>query len=319
MTSRGRIAVAAFALLALAVFAWVPLQGLGARIIVDAPNRGMPEPAPRPGEVRVAVGPPAASIALEILEVPSPRGTVFVLHGIRAAKEWIRGWGEMLNHAGFRAVMVDLRGHGRSTGDVMSYGAVEAHDLRQVLDALEVQGKVSGRVGVMGVSYGGSTAIAWAGADPRVAAVVAVAPFASLRDVVPDYLPIPLPRSFADACVERAARRGNFDPDLGSPITAIGATRAPVLLIHGLADARIRASHSERMAAVAPNRTELHLVPGAGHESIVGDPTGIIRTRAPAWFTAHVAAAGERAGLPREEAEVPSAEHGDPRSALMPP
>ncbi len=266
-----------------------PLQCVGARIIAISPNHGLAEPPPRADEIRVSVGPPAASIAVEVLDVPSPRGTVFVLHGIRAAKEWVRGWGTLLNAAGLRAIMVDLRGHGHSTGDFMSYGVFEARDLVQVLDALESRGQIAGRVGAMGTSYGAATAITWAGIDPRVAAVVAVAPFASLRDVVPGYLPLPLPKSFADGCIARAGRLGGFDPDRASALDAIATGHAPVLLVHGTKDSRIHFSHSERLAAAAPGRCELHLVAGAGHDSIMGDPDGTIRNLAPSWFTRHLA------------------------------
>lgn len=138
--------------------------------------------------------------------------------------------------------------------------------------------------------HGAATAITWAGIDSRVAAVVAVAPFASLRDVVPGYLPLPLPKSFADGCIERAGRLGGFDPDRASALDAMATGHAPVLLVHGTKDSRIHFSHSERLAAAAPGRCELHLVPGAGNDSIMGDPDGSIRNLAPSWFTRYLAA-----------------------------
>jgi dipeptidyl aminopeptidase/acylaminoacyl peptidase len=236
----------------------------------------------------VSVGPPSASLSIDIVDTAEPRGTVFVLHGIRAGKQWLRGWATMLAEAGFRAVLVDLRGHGRSTGDWMTYGVVEARDLSQVLDALEAKGLARGRVGAMGTSYGAAIAIEWAGIDPRVAAVVAVAAFSSLRAVLPGYTPVPLPSAFVDGSLARAGARAGFDPDLASPLAAIAETRAPVLLFHGREDERIPFSHSEHLAEAAGDRAELVLVPRAAHESIMNDADGSIRTRAPAWFAKYL-------------------------------
>jgi pimeloyl-ACP methyl ester carboxylesterase len=284
---RRRLAAIALAVLALTLLGWRPAKEAAVSALVVAPNHGAAAFAPVPGEVRVSVGPPAASLSLELVDTEAPRGTVFVLHGIRAGKQWMRGWGEMLRDAGLRAVLVDLRGHGRSTGDYMSYGVVEARDLSQALDELEKRGLVAGKVGAMGTSYGAATAIEWAGIDPRVAAVVAVAPFESLRAVVPGYTPVPLPASFVDRCIDQAGARAGFDPDLASPLSAIGKTRAPVLLFHGREDERIPFAQSERLAAAAPDHAELVLVPRAGHESIMNDETGVIRARAPRWFVEH--------------------------------
>jgi pimeloyl-ACP methyl ester carboxylesterase len=266
--------------------AWRPIQRAGASAIVVAPNRGKPAPSPLSTELRVEVGPPQASLSLELVDPasPAPQGTVFVLHGIRDTKASMRGWGRMLAASGLRAVLVDLRGHGRSTGDWLSYGVVESRDLTQALDALTARGLVVPPVGAMGISYGAATAIEWAGIDPRVAAVVAVAPFASLRAVVPGYVPVQLPPSFLNGAVDLAGALGGFDPDDASPATAITRTRASVLLIHGDADARIPFWHSEVIAAAGRGHAELVIVKGAGHNSIPSDPDGTIARRAPAWF-----------------------------------
>jgi pimeloyl-ACP methyl ester carboxylesterase len=226
-----------------------------------------------------------------VIEPPTPRATVFVLHGIRDHKESMLGWGRRLATAGYRAVLVDARGHGRSSGDYLTYGVVEAHDLSQVLSALAAQGLAPPRVGAMGVSYGAATAIEWAGADPRIAAVVAVAPFASLRDVVPVYarLMFPgigalLPNFLIQAAVERAGRTGAFDPDLASPADAITRTHAPVLLVHGSADHNIPPKHSEAIHARSPDHSELVILDGETHDTIAADKSGVLWERALAWF-----------------------------------
>ena len=263
-----------------------PLRQWGADSIVRAPNRGELAPTRGDGELVVAVGPPAATLSLEIVDAKgAPRGTVFLLHGIRADKSQVRGWARMLADAGFRAVLVDLRGHGRSTGDWLSYGVVESRDLAQVLDALDERGLSVGRVGVMGLSYGAATAIEWAGMDSRIAAVVAVAPFASLRAVAPGYAPL-FPASFVESAIDVAGYEGGFDPDEASPDRAIRRTSAPVLVIHGEDDGSIPPWHSKQICAAGGDHAELLLVPGEGHRSITD--AAVVRGRSAEWFARHL-------------------------------
>ncbi len=256
--------------------------------LVRSPNYHVKAFAPIPGEIRVEVSSPPASLSLELMNVEAPRGTVFVLHGIRDRKESERGFGRQLQERGFRAVLVDLRGHGRSTGQWLSYGVIESQDLKRVLDDLTERKLVDGSVGVMGISYGAATAIEWASIDPRIKAVVAIAPFASLRAVVPGYSPIELPSSTLNGIIDDAAKEANFDPDLASPSAAITKTKAPTLLIHGRDDSRIPFWHAVEIADAGGGHTELIVVPGEDHDSIGADRTGTIRDRGFGWFVKHL-------------------------------
>ncbi|HEX9102273.1 MAG TPA: alpha/beta fold hydrolase [Polyangia bacterium] len=251
----------------------IATERLGAHAIVDAPNRS--RTVPPGGGQTIPVGPPAAALSIAVVEPKlPPRATIFVLHGIRDRKESMRHWGDHLAEAGYRAVLVDSRGQGHSSGDWLTYGVQESRDLSQLVDALHVDGPV----GVMGVSYGGATAVEWAAREPRVRAAVAVAPFASLRDIVPIYTPrtIPLvgwlvPRFVQMRTVDAAGRLGGFDPDAASPLWAAHATHTPILLIHGKNDATVPLHQSELIAAGAPSVT-LTALDAQDHDHISGDP-----------------------------------------------
>jgi pimeloyl-ACP methyl ester carboxylesterase len=201
---------------------------------------------------------------------------VFLLHGIRSHKESLVEVAEHLARGGYRAVLVDSRGQGRSTGEWLTYGVQESRDLSQLLDALHVPGSMP--VGVMGASYGAATAIEWAGREPRIGAAVALAPFASLRDVAPGYVrrALPgigrvLPMALVQATVNAAGRMARFDPDEASPVRVIAARDVPVLIFHGTADDHIPAMQSRFLATTAPEHTSLVLLEGQGHNGIAGD------------------------------------------------
>ncbi|MFO0675271.1 MAG: alpha/beta fold hydrolase [Polyangiaceae bacterium] len=264
--------------------ALVAFPRVGADVLAKAPNFGKGPPPSVPGEFRVGVEGDTLSLSVAILEAPSPRGTVFVLHGIRDRKESMRGWGDSLVRAGFRAVLVDSRGHGRSTGDYLTYGVRESDDLVRVLDALPARGVTTGPVGALGFSYGAATALEWSGKDPRVRAVVAVAPFASLRDVVPGYLPFPVPKALVDDAVDRAGVLARFDPDDASPERGFARGHATALFLHGRDDTRIPPWHSRRIAHGAQDRATVVVLEGETHESIVRDVGGALGARVPSFF-----------------------------------
>lgn len=279
-----------------------------ARAIVLAPNAIRPiDPSEDPGPadlarlgvdhaLRIEVGPPPATLSAWILDPKSeeraaPRGTILLLHGIRDGKRSMLGLARTFAAAGWRAVALDLRGHGRSSGEWLTFGVTESSDLSKVADALEVRGLVAGGVGAFGHSYGGAVAIQWAAVDPRVKAVVAVAAFTSLREVVPRYLRRYLPlvgasisRARIDEVIERAGSLAGFDPSAASPLEAIARTRAPVLLVHGRDDRKIPCRHSEALHAAAGDRGRLILLDREGHDSIARDRTGLVARESAAWF-----------------------------------
>jgi pimeloyl-ACP methyl ester carboxylesterase len=262
---------------------------LGAAAIVRAPNFGRPAASVAlPGEMLLQVGPPTATLSVEIVDTANPRGTVFLLHGIRNSKQSMRGWAQLFARRGYRTVLVDSRGQGRSSGDALTYGVQESRDLSNVVDALDRAGKIAGPIGVFGHSYGAATALEWAGRDPRVRAVVAVAPFASLREVVPRYTPLRLPASVVNHAIDRAGREGGFDPDLASPLEANRTAHAAVLIVHGSDDAKIPVAQSHEVAAAGADHTTLVVVDGAGHDDVMGSPGADLANRAPDWFDAHL-------------------------------
>jgi dipeptidyl aminopeptidase/acylaminoacyl peptidase len=239
------------------------------------------------------VGSPSAELASWVIEpaLEPIRGTILLMHGVRMSKESLVRVGVALSDAGYRAVLLDLRGHGESSGRYLTYGEVEARDASAVLDAVASPSRPLGCVGAYGFSYGASVALELGALDPRVKAVVAVSAFSSLRSVVGDYkekyLPLPLsllPDVWFDAAVDQAGLLASFDPDGSAPLVAVGRSPANMLLIHGAADTQVPHRHSRALADAAGDRAVLVSVPGAGHDDMPADATGIVRRETLAWF-----------------------------------
>jgi pimeloyl-ACP methyl ester carboxylesterase len=301
-------------LLVVLVAAWATRARWLPYAIAGAPNAGktptqldegdsLPAGAAgRSRDLRVEVGRPRASLSVRILEPArdvstaatastAAKGTIFVLHGIRDSKRSMVGIGEAFRRAGYRAVLVDLRGHGRSTGDWLSFGDREGRDLKEVADALAVEGVLALPLGVYGPSYGGAAALQMARRDPRVKAVVTVATYTRMRDIVPLYAERVAPRwlltnADVSAAIERAGVLGDFHPDDADSVAAIASTAAEVLLIHGRADASIPWQQSQSLHDAASSHSRLLLLDGLDHRTIMGDAT-VVRESV-AWFDQHL-------------------------------
>lgn len=114
----------------------------------------------------------------------APRGTLFLLHGYGVDANTMLQWALTLGGDGWRCVLVDLRGHGDSTGKQVFFGARESLDLGQLANYLERHGELSHPMAVLGASYGGALALKWAGEDARLDRVVSLTPYAELEPAV---------------------------------------------------------------------------------------------------------------------------------------
>lgn len=112
------------------------------------------------------------------------RGTVVLLHGYGLNHESLIPWALRLGEAGWTCILVDLRGHGHSDGDRITFGLQESTDLTALMDELVGRQQAEWPVNVVGVSYGAAVALRWAGQEPRIRAVVAITPYDRLGAAV---------------------------------------------------------------------------------------------------------------------------------------
>lgn len=237
-------------------------------------------------------------------EVPYA-GTVIVLHGIYAAKEAMLHWALYLAERGYRCVLVDLRGHGESTGDRITYGAIETHDLKLLLDELQRRGLAGDHVGVLGISYGASIGLMLAAQDDRVATVVGLQPFADAREAVPEFVRASFPKiaaklsedDFSQALI-RAEKLGSFSWTTVDVRQAVKELKVPILLFHGAKDNWLNPRHSCELIALAAKDSRLVILPEDNHITLSFrlDP---VAQEVAAWLRDHLT--GSRVNEPSEE------------------
>jgi pimeloyl-ACP methyl ester carboxylesterase len=202
---------------------------------------------------------------------PDRHATIFVLHGYMLNKETMTGWAFFLAQAGYRVVLVDLRGHGQSTGNSVSFGKYETEDFRQLLDYLADRHLCDGAVGVLGYSYGADLALHWAAHDSRVRTVVAIAPFDDPRDAIERFsreMKIHITRRAVEKATVLAAEKMDINWSDWTGEAAMRQVHMPVLLIGGGKDTISRPDDIAAMQKTAAGETSVIEIPAANHAVI---------------------------------------------------
>jgi len=200
-------------------------------------------------------------------QLPAP-ATVLLLHGYGMMKEGMAPWAFQLAQAGYRVVAVDLRGHGHSTGNRIGFGKFETTDLSQVLDALRERGLCDKSVGVLGVSYGATLALHWAAREPRIQAVIAIAPYDDPEVAFERFARmanLPFPRRVIRRAASSAAARLDLEWSDWSGVAAISRLKQPVLLITGGKDPICPPEDLQRLQAAALGKAATFVLPDANH------------------------------------------------------
>lgn len=246
----------------------------------------------------------------------NPNGIwVLLFHGQADNRVGTIGQSEFLLRAGYSVVMMDARAHGASEGSLATYGWLERNDTRAIIDALlasersrilftlarerhlpdaPISSPVPTHIFALGESMGAGIVLQAAAADPRIEAVVAEAPFASLREATYDYAGLQkypwLGKTFfvpgAWTLLYHGERIAGFPAAEVSPQHAVAARPFPVLLICDEKDVVLPCRHAERIYSAARGPKELWEVPVAFHTAAYGFAPEEFRRRVLSFFAA---------------------------------
>jgi len=201
----------------------------------------------------------------------SPLGTILLLHGYGVAQFSMVPWALLLAQQGWRCVLVDLRGHGKSTGRQIYFGVKETRDMSQLLDALARDKKMAQPVAAVGESYGAVLALRWKTVEPRLHSVVAIAPYASLSNTVMN-----IRREYADwvpkAMVESGLKKLpcvlQIPADEFDTTTVLKRKPVRALFVAGGEDRITSVKEVESLRSLALPGSKLIVVPDATHEAL---------------------------------------------------
>ncbi|MBI1879621.1 MAG: alpha/beta fold hydrolase [Chloroflexi bacterium] len=192
---------------------------------------------------------------------------IVIVHGIHANRAYLLPQAKILAQAGYQLLLFDLRGHGLSEGNMVTYGGREALDVEAAVDYLAALPNVK-HIGALGHSLGGAAVVRAAADDPRLQALVIQSSYSSLAQVVDESFNrfAVLPRwPLAPLVIALAEFRTGIDAERINSLHDLAMMPArPVLVIHSADDDLFPPHYAQEMYDAARGPKELWIIDRAG-------------------------------------------------------
>ncbi|MEI6342630.1 MAG: alpha/beta fold hydrolase [Verrucomicrobiota bacterium] len=201
-----------------------------------------------------------------------PQGTVVLLHGYGLSQGSMLPWAFWCGDRGWRTILVDLRGHGRSTGRRISFGPVEVAEIQALLQHLDQPEPLPRPIVVLGMSYGGALALRWAASSPAIHSAVALAPYPRLGPAAErlraDFAPA-FPSFLLRQAMASIPRTLAVPPQALDTIASLQPRPPRALLVASDADVIAPPRDVEELHAACGDGSALMVVHGVSHEELM--------------------------------------------------
>lgn len=195
------------------------------------------------------------------------KGSILLLHGIRANRLQMLGRARFFHGIGYSVLAIDMQAHGESPGERITYGARESMGVGAALEYLKAS-RPGRQIGVIGVSMGAAALVLSRPGAPELSAVVLESMYPTIEEAVADRIAVHAgnwARAFAPLLLWQLPLRTGVDASQLRPISAIGSIHAPLLIAAGSSDPDTTLAETRRIFEAAPAPKELWIVEGAGH------------------------------------------------------
>ena len=193
---------------------------------------------------------------------------ILLLHSVRSDRREMLGRARFLFEAGFSVLLIDLQGHGESSGEYITFGVREAQGVRAATQYLREKTN-NQKIGVIGMSLGGAATLL--GEAPIIVdAVVLEAVYSDIKKAVQNRLAI---RFGKIGEILEPLLTWQIEPRLGipleklSPVNAIVELKVPVMIIGGSDDRHTLLEESELLFKQASEPKRFWTVEGAAHQN----------------------------------------------------
>jgi pimeloyl-ACP methyl ester carboxylesterase len=229
------------------------------------------------------------------LESPSSQGTLILCHGQNGSMEGDLPLGAALCQAGYHVLMFNLRAHGNSEGDKLTFGAFEKEDLLGAVD-FAIQQKQAQQVGIIGLSMGAGVAMIAAALTDKINVLVLDGVYAkflkTVRAVLAQEIPAPL-RPLAGVAAQVAVLGASVVTNtrvyqVSPQLWAKHIRHSPILFIHGEKDPLIPIADVQKLADDLSVPYRIWVVPGCGHREAFQKERQAYLEHVVAWLEQHL-------------------------------
>ncbi len=199
------------------------------------------------------------------IRAEAEQGVVVLLHGVRANRLSMLERARFLRGHGYAIVTIDFQAHGESTGERITAGHLEKHDVRAAVDYAKAE-YPGEPIGVIGVSLGGAAAIL--GSPLGIDALVLESVYPDIEQAIHNrvrhrlgwlsYIPAEL------LLLQMEKRFGIKSTEL-RPIDHIADTNCPVFVISGADDWHTTREETQQVFEVARHPKLLWIVDDTAH------------------------------------------------------
>jgi uncharacterized protein len=278
--------VVALLVICIAVFAFCWQLALAA--VAPAPNHIGAPPADLPVENVAFPSDSGAAIAGWYLPADNARGAILLAHPIRGSRLSMLDRARLFHDEGYATLLVDLRAHGESTGNSITMGHLERHDVRAAVDYLKRR-HPDLPIAVDGWSLGGAAALM---ASPLgVDALILEEVYPTVAEAVENRTRIrvgPLGPLAAAILLWQLEPHIGIAPEDFRPIDQIAAVGCPVLILAASDDLHTTAAQSKRMFAAAREPKECVFFTGATHTDLLKFDPVLYRQATLEFLNAHM-------------------------------
>jgi uncharacterized protein len=270
-------------LMALAVCGWLHLECNVLPYIAIRPHRVdifngqylngkvMPADNGLKAEEFVVQGMDSAEIHGYFIPAEKAKGTIVLVHGIGACKEFFFDFAKRLNKLQLNVALFDLRAHGQSGGDYCTYGGKEVPDIIRVIDHVQSCAP-SAPIAIYGSSLGGAIALQVMSADERIRCGIIESTYHDLEAVMNQYWTNWTSWScpnLVHRTLQRSAAIAGFDPSLLNPSKHCASIDRPVFFGHGSMDEKIPVEFNRKNYEALLSHDKLFVVvDGALHTNL---------------------------------------------------
>lgn len=208
-------------------------------------------------------------IAGLIIERPLAKRVIVICHGYKRSKEMMANIAQLFDTDSI--VMFDFRAHGKSSGEIISFGLHEVSDIKAIVHFIKLHYslRLLPLIG-LGFSMGAATLILAQAQEPLFKALILDSSFATLQQALERgfILKTKLPNWCAAMIQKCAPYVSPIDVQIVNPMESIKSIDAPILLIHSCGDALVPLEHAQLLQNAAKEHKKIWQVNDAIHGAI---------------------------------------------------